>query len=180
MACENDVLGQSGRSGGDTAAVSTCFWCERPDVNLEDDHIFPRAIGGTKELSVRSCRTCQTSISKAESALSRKSTYAMHLLEAGPRGRDRRRDPASGQIEAEYVLVPHPLGGYNETEVFRCAESMLTCFRHIPCKVSCTQSRTSRADTSSRHRIPDNISSPLTGTTPRQPILHSPRPSTLA
>jgi hypothetical protein len=39
----------------------------------------------------------------------------MYLVEAGPRGRHRRTDPASGLIEAAYVLVPHPLGGYNET-----------------------------------------------------------------
>ena len=93
---------------------------------------------------MRSCRRCQTSLSQAESALSRKSTYAMHLLEAGPRGRDRRRDPASGQIAAEYVLVPHTLGGYNETALkagagecpialpyveINVTDSLLTCRR---------------------------------------------------
>lgn len=141
------TLGQSEKIGKDTTWAPSCFWCERPDTNLEDDHVFPRAIGGTKELSVRSCRPCQTALSKAELALSRKSTYAMHLLEAGPRGRDRRRDAASGQIEAEYVLVPHPLGGYNES-AFRAgagefpialpyveinvSDSLLTCRRRAP------------------------------------------------
>jgi hypothetical protein len=92
-----------------------CFWCAQTRGDLDEDHIFPRSIGGTKELSVPSCRACQTSISKAELELSRKSAYAMHLVEAGPRGRHRRTDPASGLIEAAHVLVPHPLGGYNET-----------------------------------------------------------------
>jgi len=92
-----------------------CFWCAQVRSDLDEDHVFPRSLGGTKELSVPSCRACQTSISKAELELSRKSAYAMHLVEAGPRGRHRRTDPASGLIEAAHVLVPHPLGGYNET-----------------------------------------------------------------
>ena len=50
MACPNDVLGQPERRGEDSATASLCFWCERPDINLEDDHVFPRAIGGANEL----------------------------------------------------------------------------------------------------------------------------------
>lgn len=144
MAFANHIFDQSEEPRKETGAPSNCFWCGSPDTSLEDDHVFPRAIGGTKELSVRSCRQCQTLLSQAESALSRKSTYAVHLLEAGPRGRDRRRDPASGQIAAEYVLVPHPLGGYNETALkagagespialpyveINVADSLLTCRR---------------------------------------------------
>lgn len=136
MAYANDVFGQSGRTGKETAAPSHCFWCGRPGTNLEDDHVFPRAIGGTKELSVPSCRPCQTALSKAELALSRKSAYAMHLVEAGPRGRDRRRDPASGLIEAEYVLVPHPLGGYNETAIKAGAGESPTALPYVEINVS--------------------------------------------
>jgi len=81
-----------------------CFWCGRINTELQEDHVFPRSIGGTKELCVPSCGICQTSISKAEKELSRKSAYAMHLLEAGPRGRRSRKDPASGFIEAQWIL----------------------------------------------------------------------------
>jgi hypothetical protein len=63
MACPNDVLGQPERRGEDSATASLCFWCERPDINLEDDHVFPRAIGGTKELSVPSWSDSMTFVS---------------------------------------------------------------------------------------------------------------------
>src|ERR1700674_5783998 len=113
-----------------------CFWCAQVRSDLDEDHVFPRSLGGTKELSVPSCRACQTSISKAEFALSRKSAYAMHLLEAGPRGRHRRTDPASGLIEAEYVLVPHPLGGYNETALRAGAGESPTALPYIEIDVA--------------------------------------------
>ncbi len=113
-----------------------CFWCGRINTELQDDHVFPRSIGGTKELCVPSCGSCQTSISKAERELSRKSAFAMHLLDAGPRGRQSRKDPASGFIEAQYVLVPHPLGGYNETALKAGAGESPTALPYIEIEVA--------------------------------------------
>jgi hypothetical protein len=112
------------------------LWCGRINTELQDDHVFPRSIGGTKELCVPSCGSCQTSISKAEKELSRNSAYAMHLLEAGPRGRRSRKDPASGFIEAQYVLVPHPLGGYNETALKAGAGESPTALPYIEIEVA--------------------------------------------
>jgi len=113
-----------------------CFWCEEASAGLDEDHVFPRSIGGTKKLFVPSCRVCQTSISKAEADLSRKSAYAMYLVEAGPRGRHRRTDPASGLIEAAYTLVPHPLGGYNETALKAGAGESPTALPYVEINVA--------------------------------------------
>src|SRR5579863_8870477 len=87
---------------------SHCLWCGRNDVPLDEDHIFPRAIGGTKELWVPSCRRCQTVISKLEVEAARQSNYSFFCVTHGPAGRDKRR-PASGVIRARYLLVKNPL-----------------------------------------------------------------------
>ena len=60
----------------------------------------------------------------------------MHLVEAGPRGRRSRKDPASGFIEAQYVLVPHPLGGYNETALKAGAGESPTALPYIEIEVA--------------------------------------------
>jgi hypothetical protein len=91
---------------------------------LERDHVFPRSIGGTRALAIPSCGNCQREISKAEQEFSRRSVYGLLMAEpgAGPRGRGKRNRPRSGMIQARYVLVPHPLGGYGET-AFRSGEN---------------------------------------------------------
>lgn len=92
-----------------------CAWCmnEFAASALNRDHLFPRSIGGTAEVALMSCRTCQQTISKVEFELSRRSSYGLFLVNAGAAGRDTRK-PRSGLIEADYLLVSHPLGGYNE------------------------------------------------------------------
>jgi hypothetical protein len=90
-----------------------CSWCDRTNVRLDKDHIFPRAIGGTKELSVPACRDCQTVLSRLETQAARQSNYSLFCVMHGPPGRDKRR-PASGVIRARYLLVKNPLGGYGE------------------------------------------------------------------
>ena len=94
--------------------TSRCAWCGKENVRLTDDHIFPRSIGGTKELAVPSCDLCQNSFSLAEEEFARASVYAIYIADSGPRGRDKRK-PGSGVIRTKYLLVRHPLGGYGET-----------------------------------------------------------------
>jgi hypothetical protein len=89
-------------------------WCGGTNVPVTDDHIFPRAIGGTKELTVPACQHCQTIFSRAETDFARRSLYALYTVDSGPRGRDKRK-PQSGVIQPVYLLVPHPLGGYCES-----------------------------------------------------------------
>lgn len=62
--------------------------------------------------------------------------FAMHLVDAGPRGRKSRRVPASGFIEAQYVLVPHPRGGYNETALKAGADESPTALPYIEIEVA--------------------------------------------
>lgn len=90
-----------------------CVWCRQSDRLLEDDHVFPRAIGGTKQISVPACRACQTALSKAEGELARRSIFALHRIAGGPPVRDKKR-PKSGFIETRYVLVKGWMGGYDE------------------------------------------------------------------
>src|SRR2546421_414139 len=89
-----------------------CTWCNE-FAPLTDDHVFPRSIGGTKHLKLPSCEKCQRTISAAETELSRRSIFAVYLVESGPAGRDKRRS-TSGAIRSDYVLNRHPLGGYGE------------------------------------------------------------------
>jgi hypothetical protein len=97
----------------DQAVGARCAWCGRADRTLTEDHVFPRVLGGTKELWIPSCTECQTSISRAELEVGRSSFYSLFRLTQGPKGRDKRK-PGSGLLEARYMLVKHPLGGYGE------------------------------------------------------------------
>src|SRR5260370_521953 len=90
-----------------------CAWCGRADRTLTEDHVFPRVLGGTKELWIPSCTECQTFISRAELEVGRSSFYSLFRLTQGPKGRDKRK-PGSGLLEARNMLVKHPLGGYGE------------------------------------------------------------------
>jgi hypothetical protein len=93
-----------------------CVWCDVSGVALGKDHVFPRALGGTKELWVPACNNCQTKISKAEGEAARQSNYSLFCLTHGPPGRDKRK-PGSGVIRARYLLVKNPLGGYGEAAI---------------------------------------------------------------
>src|SRR5260370_2700606 len=95
------------------AVGGRCAWCGRADRTLTEDHVFPRVLGGTKELWIPSCTECQTFISRAELEVGRSSFYSLFRLTQGPKGRDKRK-PGSGLLEARYMLVKHPLGGYGE------------------------------------------------------------------
>src|SRR6266852_7680391 len=105
-----------GSKNSSAYAHGRCTWCDRNDVLIDKDHIFPRALGGTKELSVPACRSCQTVISKLETQAARQSHYSLFCLTHGPAGRDKRK-ASSGVIRARYVLTKHPLGGYGEAAV---------------------------------------------------------------
>lgn len=94
-------------------SLRSCAWCGAFGVELDDDHIFPRSIGGTKQLKLKACRKCQTSIGDAEKEMSRRSVFALHCVDSGPPGRSKRK-PTSGMIETIYTLNHHPLGGYGE------------------------------------------------------------------
>jgi hypothetical protein len=100
---------------------AVCTWCSAGQVKLTDDHVFPRAIGGTKELVVPSCVACQQVLSALEFELSRRSPFALCTIESGPSGREKRK-PRSGMIRAEYILVKNSLGGYAETHVWAGAK----------------------------------------------------------
>lgn len=91
-----------------------CFWCHEVFERLTDDHIVPRSLGGTLEFCVLSCESCQTILSRAEREVARKSTLAIHSLCSPLRSRHPGR-PTSGNLQASYLLVKHPFGGYAES-----------------------------------------------------------------
>jgi hypothetical protein len=104
-----------------TPLSPVCTWCSAGQIRLTDDHVFPRAIGGTKELVVPSCVACQQVLSTLEFELSRRSPFALCTIENGPSGRDKRK-PRSGAIQAEYILVRNSLDGYSETHAWAGAK----------------------------------------------------------
>jgi hypothetical protein len=84
--------------------VTQCAWCLRSDVCLTDDHVFPRFVGGTRDLTVPSCPKCQTTISALEQYLARRSHFALHRVLHGPGPRHKER-AESGVVEAAYSVV---------------------------------------------------------------------------
>src|SRR5260370_221465 len=89
------------------AVGGRCAWCGRADRTLTEDHVFPRVLGGTKELWIPSCTECQTFISRAELEVGRSSFYSLFRLTQGPKGRDKRK-PGSGLLEARYLGEGRP------------------------------------------------------------------------
>ena len=118
-----------------------CVWCDRGDVILDEDHIFPRALGGTKELWVPACRDCQTVLSKLEVEAARQSHYSLFCVTHGPGGRHKRKT-GSGVIRARYLLVKHPLGGYGESAL-RAGAGLPESIPHI--EIDVTTNRGARA-----------------------------------
>src|SRR6267154_6771353 len=106
----------------DIASSNSCIWCGARSTSLSKDHVFPRVLGGTRELGVWACSKCQNTISKVEQEAGRRSLYSLYVLTQGPRGRDKRK-PQSGAIQARYFLVKNPLGGYGEA-AFRVGEEL--------------------------------------------------------
>jgi HNH endonuclease len=131
------------------AAGECCAWCGKGGVQLTDDHIFPRSIGGTKELAVPSCDSCQSSFSLAEREFARASVYAIYVADSGPRGRDKRK-LSSGVIRTKYLLVRHPLGGYGETGL-RAGAGIGEALPHIEINVN------GRAEARRRGKQPEDI-----------------------
>jgi len=105
-----------------------CTWCRRSDLPITDDHVFPRSIGGTKQLTVPGCKPCQTLFSKAEQVLARRSIFGLYRLAVGPSPRHKKK-PESGTFDSSYSLVKDSIiGGYAEV-VFRVGELPKT----LPC-----------------------------------------------
>lgn len=90
-----------------------CVWCGKSESKLTKDHVFPRGLGGTKQLAVKACGVCQRAISQAEGEVGHRSLYALYRIDKGPPPRHKNR-PESGAVEAKYILVKDWLGGYNE------------------------------------------------------------------
>jgi len=129
-----------------------CVWCNVHKYDITDDHVFPRSIGGTKKLSVPACTKCQLIISKAEYELSRKSSYALCLVESGPRRRHKQK-PTSGLIQTNYVIVQHPDGGYCESQ-FRSGESPRSlAYIEIDVANGCKTARIRGADPQDTHKL---------------------------
>jgi len=118
---------------------SFCAWCTKRAVDVGKDHIFPRVLGGTRELWVPACYSCQTLISKFELEVGRSSPYSGFLLEQGPKGRDRRK-PQSGFLRTRYCLVRHPLGGYGEA-CLRAGEDSPRALPHLEIDIFSKQMR---------------------------------------
>lgn len=91
-----------------------CFWCNDDFDDLTDDHIVPQSLGGTLDFKIRSCRACQTTLSKAEREVARRSALAINALASSLRPRHPNR-PTSGHLQPSYLLVKSPLGGYCES-----------------------------------------------------------------
>ena len=96
---------------------------------MTKDHVFPRVLGGTKELSLPACLECQEVISEFELEVGRSSPYTPLLLQAGRRGRHKRR-ATSGLVRTTYCLAKHPLGGYGESCV-RVGDDVPSPLPHI-------------------------------------------------
>jgi hypothetical protein len=94
-----------------------CTWCDSPlqDPAFDPDHVFPEWLGGSRELTVPSCRPCQKILSTIEVSVARRSLLSLFRLQFGP-SRDR-KDPTSGLVEADYVLARDPQGGWGERAV---------------------------------------------------------------
>jgi hypothetical protein len=80
------------------------------------------------------CSKCQTTISRVEQEVGRRSLYSLYALTQGPRGRDKRK-PQSGAIQARYFLVKNPLGGFGEA-AFRVGQKLPEPLPHIEIDVS--------------------------------------------
>jgi len=91
-----------------------CTWCMEVGLELTKGHVFPRAIGSTKQVSVPACAKCETIISKKEQELARRSIFALYRMGGGPVVRHKEK-PESGSIEVRYALVKdNVVGGYSE------------------------------------------------------------------
>jgi len=124
---------------GDQPKFPPCTWCQLDNAGVERDHVFPRAIGGTRDVTVPACRNCQDRISVAETELSRRSIYSIYLIDgASPKGRDKRRDPSSGSLQSLYSIGPHPLGGYSEL-AFRAGHDLPAVLPYIEIDVRKTK-----------------------------------------
>lgn len=109
-----------------TQVSKDCVWCGNPSE--DKDHVFPRCLGGTKQLVVPACRDCQTKISYAEIEVARRSEFALYRLDKGPLPR-KKKNLSSGSVEATYVLVKdNRLGGYIEVAL-RAKQHPIT----LPC-----------------------------------------------
>jgi hypothetical protein len=137
-----------------------CAWCGGEPVHVTDDHVFPRSIGGTKELALPACKGCQTIFSKAEHQAARCSVYGLYILDSGPRGRHRHR-PTSGVIRTKYILVPHPLGGYGEAGL-RAGGGIPEALPHIEIDVKRLQGRVRGNRRSDLDRLLNSLSTVLT------------------
>ena len=93
-----------------------CIWCGKSESSLTKDHVFPRSLGGTKELWVEACEECQTATSKAEQEVARRSEFALYRLMNGPLPRTRAK-PSSGALETQYALVANWLSKYAEVAI---------------------------------------------------------------
>jgi hypothetical protein len=93
-----------------------CFWCRSEFDALTEDHIIPRALGGTSGYTVQACRGCQNRLSRAELEVSRKSVLAIHAVASSIRPRHLNR-PTSGTLQPIFFLVEHPDGGYGESQL---------------------------------------------------------------
>lgn len=91
-----------------------CFWCEKHQTKVTDDHIVPRLLGGTLEFSVAACEQCQARLSTAEHEVGRKSLIAIPALASKVKPRHPSR-PTSGVFKGSPLLVKNPLGGYGES-----------------------------------------------------------------
>ena len=108
------LMGNS-RTRPGTREHTQCLWCDKTGVRLDKDHVFPRALGGAKELWVPACRDCQTLISKLESEAARQSHYSLFCVMHGPPGRDKRK-PGSGVIRARPSRLNEHRCGQKEGE----------------------------------------------------------------
>ena len=82
-----------------------CMWCLEPGPFEARDHVFPHSLGGTFELAVPSCPTCDGKIQKVENRIARTSIFALRRIVAGPPP-GHPKDPASGALDAHYTFGP--------------------------------------------------------------------------
>lgn len=80
-----------------------CQWCGTEAANLTKDHIFPRFMGGTRDLFLWSCRACQEAIGKFETHVSRYSPASIFRAFVGP-GPRRPSRPTSGLARPAFAF----------------------------------------------------------------------------
>ena len=128
--------------------AGACTWCLDPGPFAARDHVFPRSLGGTLELAVPSCKTCDGKIQNVEGRSTRSGLFAPRRVVSGP-SPGHRKNPASGVLDAHYTFAPDPDGGFNDVRYVAGKETPIT----LPSFQFDAESKTGKI----RYAVPEDV-----------------------